>query len=124
MIEKYNNNSVAIFSSQNRVTGFEIHNGIEKKQFGLDGVAEGSIIAVQEYSPNEAAVAIIHNGKTTTVLLYSISTAKKDKEQSVDFPIDGFVKLGDNWVVICTTEEEANSSIKVQGVFRDGDNKV
>jgi hypothetical protein len=38
MIEKYSNNAVAIFSSQNRVSGFEIHNGVESKKFTLDGI--------------------------------------------------------------------------------------
>jgi hypothetical protein len=37
--------------------------------------------------------------------------------------MDGFLKLKENWIVICTVEEEDDSSLQVQGVFLEGEVK-
>jgi len=66
----------------------------------------------------------VHNNNISTVVLYSLNTGTNIRTQSVNFPLDGIVKVGDNWVAICTTEEEGNSSVKVQNLFGDSENSV
>lgn len=105
VVEKYNNNAISIFSSQNRATGFEIQTGIKDiKKYAIAGVDEGTIIAVQEYSPNEAIIAVLHGGKTSTVLLYALNTGQVVKREKVDFPIDNLIKVSDFWIAMCTVE--------------------
>lgn len=118
MVERFSSEAIAIFSGQNKVTGFKIQRGqSDSKSYKINGFDEGSIVAVQEYSASEAIVAIVHGAKTSTVVLYSLVTAKVIKQEKFDFPIDNLVKLADSWVGICTTDEEGNSTLKVQGCF-------
>lgn len=105
------------------MTGFEIQRGKgDNKKYTITGIEEGSIVAVQEYSSTEAIVAVVHGGKTSTVLLYSLTNGQIMKQEKVDFPIDNLVRLSDFWISICTTEEEGNSTIKAQACFGDSNN--
>ena len=124
-VERYSNEGLVIFSTQNRVTGFDIQKGkTDIKKYAIAGIEEGTIVAVQEYSETEAIVAVVHNGKTSTVLLYSLATGNTVREEKVDFPVDNLVRLGDYWVAICTSEEEGDSHLKVQACFGEGQNSV
>lgn len=105
MVEKYSNEALAIFSSQNKVSGFEIQRGrYDNKKYVITGIEEGSIVAVQEYSPSEAIIAVMHGGKTSTILLYSLTNGQVQRQEKIDFPVDNLVKLADNWIAMCTTE--------------------
>lgn len=124
-MEKFNSQSIVIFSSQNRVTGFEIQTGItDKKKFEIKGVEEGTILAVNEFGPNEAIIAVGHGSKTSSVLLYSLVSGQVLKTEKVDFQIDNFVRQGDGWVAICTTEDEGNSALRIQPCFQEGESSI
>lgn len=38
--------------------------------------------------------------------------------------MDGFVKLKENWIAICTSEDEDDSSFKAQEIFAEGESKI
>lgn len=124
MIEQYNNDTIAIFSSQNKVSGFEIHRETEVKKYSITGIEDGSIFVVREYSPSEAIIGVVHNSKTSSILLYSLINGTIVKQEKVDFPIDNVLKVTDNWIAMCTTEDEGNSSVKIQGCFGEKENKT
>jgi len=63
------------FSGANNSNSFQlIRNGVSTT-YNLGALKEqGAIKVVKEYSNTEAVVALVHNEKTTTVLIYTLST--------------------------------------------------
>lgn len=58
-VEKYSNNAISIFSTNKGVMKFQIQTGVKEiKEYAITGVEEGTIIIVQEYSPNYAIIAL------------------------------------------------------------------
>lgn len=83
------------------------------------GIEQGTIKVVKEYSNTEAIVALTHGEKTSTIILFNLSTGTNLKVTSFPFPIDMVLKVSDNWIGIATVGDDEESNLKVKACFRD-----
>ena len=104
VFDKYNSSGASVtFSLNNKSNVFEIQRDDITSKYEFTGVEEGVISLVKEYSATEAVIGVVHNQTTSTAVLFSLNQQTNARVEKIPFPIDNILKVGDNWMAICTT---------------------
>ena len=69
-------------------------------------VEQGAIRLVKQYSATEAVVALLHNEKTSTVVLFNLESGATMRKTSLTFPFDNVFKTNDVWIAIATLGDD------------------
>lgn len=122
IFDKYNNSGVvASYSGSGNTNSFNLIKADgTSSTYTLNGEIEaGAIRLVKEFSATEAVVGLLHNEKTSTVVLYNLSSGTNVRKTVLEFPFDEVFKSNDSWIAIATMGEDEESNIKVQPVFQE-----
>lgn len=87
--------------------------------YAVNGVEAGAIRLVKEFSATEAVVGFLHNEKTSSVVLFNLTSGANVRVTSLTFPFDSIFRASESWVAIATVGDDEESNVKVEPVFSD-----